>query len=183
MVKYSKAIFLSFSVACVISIITCIIVDFAINRQITWSAYAILSVPFGWLILSPLVVKNHGITISLCSLTLFVLPFLFLLDKITPVAGWFAPLGIPSAAVGVPIIWIIYLLFRFFKFNPWYKSAITVFLVGVIGNLVIDYYVNVHLNEGLISLSTLISSAGCAVLAVLLILQGRKRAKAKSVSQ
>ena len=183
MAKYSKVIFLSFSVACVISIITCVIVDFAINRSITWSMYPILSVPFGWLILSPLVVKNHGITISLCAFTLFVLPFLLLLDKITPVASWFTPLGIPSAAVGVPTIWGIYLLFRFFKINAWYKSAVTVFLVGVIGNLLMDYYVNMYLNAGFITISTMISSAGCAVLAVVLFLQGRKRTKAKSVVQ
>ena len=179
MTKSRKLIFLSFSFACVISIVVCIIVDFAINGHSTWSAYSILSVPFGWLIVSPTIIKKRGIILSLCSLTLFVLPFLYLLERITPVTNWFAPVGIPSAAVGIPTIWVIYLLFRFLKINLWYKSAIAVFLTGVIANPLIGYYVDMYLFSKMQLLNTAINGAVCLGVSVVLFLQGMKKATAK----
>jgi len=59
----------------------------------------------------------------------------------------------------------------------WYKGAIIVFLVGVVANPIINYQVDVVMAAGSISLSTVISAAGCCVLTVLLFLQGRKKEK------
>jgi len=104
------------------------------------------------------------------------------LDKITPVVSWFVPLGIPSAAVGMPAIWAIYLLFRFLKTNLWHKSAATVFIAGAV-NLLIGYQIDVILEAGPISISTVLSSAGCAIIAVALFLLGRKWSHAKRAEQ
>jgi hypothetical protein len=175
-----KLILVSFSVACIIAIVVCIIVNVAMDKQITWSAYPILSVPFGWLVFSPLLIKKHGILFSILSLMLFTLPFLFLLEKITPVGNWFAPLGIPSAAVGIITIWAIYFLFRFFRINLWYKSAVTVFLVGVIANPIINYYVNMFLYSEQKLISTIISAVSCLILSVIIGIRGYKSNKAKS---
>jgi len=175
-----KNIFVSFSFACLIAIITCIIVDYAMNKQITWSWYPIISVPFGWLVFSPLHIKKYGTPLSILSLTIFSLPFLFLLEKITPVSGWFTPLAIPSAAVGAAAIWVIYLVFRFLKIRLWYKSAITVFLAGVIVNPVISYFVDMYVYSEPRIFSTLISSVPCLILAVTMIIQGRVKDKTDS---
>ena len=178
MFKHSKPILVSFSVTCLIAVFTCLIVNFAIDRQITWAAYTILSVPFGWLVLSPLVIKKFGSALSLLSLTLFTLPFLFVLDRITPVDSWFVPLGIPSSAAGVIAIWVFYLLFRFVKINNWYKSAITVFITGVVVNPVINYYVDRFVIDQSSLLSTILTAAGCLILAVALFFIGYRRSKA-----
>ena len=177
MYKFSKSILISFSIACLIAVFTCLIVNYAIDRQITWSAYVVLSVPFSWLVLSPLVIKKFGPALSLLSLTLFILPFLFVLNRITPVDSWFVPLGIPSAAVAVVAAWVFYLLFRFVKINVWYKSAIVVFIAGVVVNPAVNYFVDRHLTENNLFI-TLISSAGCLLLAIALFIQGRNRSKA-----
>jgi len=129
----------------------------------------------GWLMFSPLLLKKHGIVLALCSLTIFVLPYLFLLEKIVPYKDWFTPLGIPSAATGMLAIWIIFLVFRFLKINLWYKSAITLFVVGVLANLAIGVYVDIYLYDEFTSISTLISSAGCLLLTIYLIVQGRRK--------
>lgn len=164
-----------FSAACLIAILACFIVNIAIDNAITWALYPLLSVPFGWLVLSPLVIKRFGVLFSLCSLMIFVMPFLFLLDKITPVDSWFIGIGIPSAIAGVPFLWLMYLLFRFVKINLWFKSAITVFLAGVVLNPVINHYISVFLNETPTFFNRFINVFPCFVVALLLVVLGIRR--------
>ena len=183
MAKYQKVLLVSFSVACILAIITCLIVDFVLNRAITWAMYPVITVPFGWLLFTPLLVKKHGVLLSLCSLTIISIPLLFLLEKITPVHGWFSPIAIPSAAIGTGAIWLIFLLFRFVKISPWYKSAITVFIVGVLTNPAISYHVDMYLYSEFKLLSVILESAACLVVSVALIIWGYRRSKAKSMTQ
>ena len=183
MSRTKKFILISFSVACIIAIITCVIVNIAIDKKVTWATYPILSVPFGWLLFTPLLIKKHGITLSLCSLTIISIPFLFLLEKITPVHGWFIPLGIPSAIVGVPVIWVIYILFRFLKISAWYKTSLTVFLGGVLANVVIGYFIDMHLSAKPISLDTILSAAACLVASVAIFIIGYKKNKARNITE
>ena len=180
MYKNSKLVFGSFSFACVIAILTCMIVNFAIDRQITWAAYPLLAVPFGWLVLSPLTIKKYGAALSLFSLTLFTLPFLYVLDRLTPVESWFIPLGIPSAIVGAIAAWLFFLLFRFVKINAWYKSAITVFIAGVLVNPAINYFVDRFATDQSSLLSTILTAAGCLILAIALWIAGSKRKTGKT---
>ena len=168
-----------FSAVCMISIFVCVIVNGAIDNRITWSAYPILSIPFVWLIISPLTVKKHGIVLSLCSLMLFILPFLYLLEKITPVDGWFIPLGFPSAVAGMITIWIIYLLFRFIRISLWYKSAIAVFFVGIITSPVVNHYVDEYLNTGPSVLNNILNIASFVIVSAAIAILGYRKNKAK----
>lgn len=170
-----RIIFRVFTVACLIAIITCVIVNGAIDNQITWSAYSILSIPLGWLVISPLLIKKYGIPLSLCSITLFVSPYLFLLEKITPVNNWFAPVGLPSAAAGIITMWVFYILFRFLRISLWYKSAIAVFLLGAAVSPVINHYVSAFLNETPTLFHRLINIFPLIVLSALLWLAGYRR--------
>ena len=170
-----KLIFKIFSIACLVAILTCLIVNFAIDRSVTWALYPLLSVPFGWLVLTPLVVKKLGIPFTLCSFMIFVMPFMFLLEKITPVDNWFIGIGIPSAIVGVPLIWLIYLLFRFVRISWWFKAAIAVFLGGVVANPIINHYVNLFTNETPTFFLRFINIFPCFVVTVLLVIIGVRR--------
>ena len=182
MPKYQKIILISFSIICVAAIITCAIVNIVIDREFTWSLYPILSIPFGWLLFIPLIRKRHGIVLSICSLTLITIPYLFFLEKITPVGNWFIAIGIPCAIAGIITIWLLFLLYRFLKISTWYKVAVTIFLAGVITNPVINYYVDTFLYEKPRWLETIISAASCLILTIALFIIGRKRNKAKSTS-
>jgi len=177
MSKNRKLIFMLFTWACFIAIGVCIIVNVAIDKQITWSAYPILSIIFGWLIVSPLVIKKYGLAISLCALMLFVFPFLYFLEKITPNHSWFAPLGVPSAIVGIIAGWLIYLLFRFLKISLWYRSAIAVFLVGVIANMIIGHYVDAFLSTESSFLNRFINIFSCVAVSALLVILGYRNKK------
>lgn len=183
MAKYQKYILVTFSVACLIAIITCLIVDFALNSAITWAMYPVITVPFGWLLFTPLLIRKHGILLSLCSLTVISVPLLFLLEKITPVHGWFAPIAIPSAIIGMATIWLIFLLFRFLRISLWYKGAITVFIGGVLANSAISYYVDMHLYSEFRLLGAILESAACLIVSVALFILGYRRGKVKRMAQ
>lgn len=171
-------IFRIFTIACLVAIVTCIIVDIALNRQFTWSLYPILSVPFGWLAFSPLLTGKYGLPLSLLSTTLFILPYLLLLEKITPAENWFLMVGIPSATTCMASLWLFYLMFRFLRINMWLKSAIAVFLLGAVASPVINHYVNVFLNEPQTFLNRFLNIFPLIALSILLAVVGIRRRRA-----
>lgn len=170
-----RLFFRIFTISCLVAIVVCVIVNGIIDNQITWSAYTIMSIPFGWLIISPLLIRKYGIPLSLCSIMLFVSPYLFLLEKITPVENWFIPVGLPSAVVGIITMWVFYVLFRFLRISLWYKSAIAVFLLGAAVSPVINHYVNMFLNETPTFFIRFINIFPLIVLSVLLWITGYRR--------
>jgi len=145
--KMRKLIFMSFSLLCFIAVGVCLIVNTAIDRQITWAAYPLISIPFGWAIISLLLVKKYGTALLLCSLTLLSLPYLYFLSKITPVTDWFLPLGVPSAAAGIITCWILFFLFRYIKINIWYKAAFSIFWLGAVVAPVINYFADIYVGD------------------------------------
>ena len=165
-----------FTVLCFIAVGVCVIVDYALNRQITWAAYPIISVPAGWLIFAPLIYRKYSI--SLCVLTVVVTPFLFLMDKITPGPDWFYGLGIPSAVIGIVFIWINYLIYRFTKINAWYKAAAAVFLASIV-DLFTDFVINRYLAAEQSPFITIIQLFSCLVVAALLAIIGYVRDRVK----
>lgn len=137
--KGAKIAFLGVSAACLVGLLACIICDLAINRSLTWSLYVVYSVPFFWLVTLPLIwARRHKIALMLAVFTAGTLPYLYLLDAITPITGWFFPFGLPVAASSLLALWICYAVFRFLPINTFYKSAISLVLIGIGVNLIVD---------------------------------------------
>ena len=166
--KMRKLIFMSFSLLCFIAAGVCLIVNIAIDRQITWAAYPLISIPFGWAVLAPVLVKNRGMTFLLCSLSLLAFPYLYFLSKITPVTDWFLPLGLPSAVAGVITCWFMFFLFCFIKTNIWYKAAISVFWLGVIVSSIINYFVDIYVGDNPFRWNNLLNIFACVIAAAVL---------------
>jgi transcriptional regulator with XRE-family HTH domain len=169
----SKFVFLVFTVFCFIAAGTCVIVNLAVNRGITWASYPLLSVAFGWLTITPAIFRK--LLVSLGALTITMIPFLYFLERVTPSHDWFLGLGLPIAAVSIIFIWVLYLLFRFTKINLWYKFAIATFLCGVVDNLLISYYVDTFLGTDTSFLQYAISIFSYVVVSALLLILGYMR--------
>lgn len=180
--KNDKRLFMLFTLACVVAIGVCLIVNMAIDQQITWAAYPLLSVPFGWAMFSTLLIKKHGIIYFLCALTVLALPYLYLISKVTPVTDWFMPIGLPAALAGILAIWILFPLFRFVKMNAWYKAAFSVFLLGVVAGTIISYFIDVYLQMEPFKWYRYIDIFSCLVAAAALAIVGYKKSKPKSAS-
>ena len=175
--KKRKLIFVSFSLLCLVSIVVCLIVNIAIDRQITWAKYPLFSVPFGWAVLLPLLTKKHRMVLLLCFLTLLILPYLYFISKITPVTDWFLPIGLPAAIAGIISCWLMFLLFRFVRINGWYKASVSVFWLGVIIAPVINYYVNIYLGEDPFKWHELLNNISCVIIAIVLLITGHRKSK------
>ena len=175
-----KLLFMSFTLVCFIAAGVCLIVNMAINQQITWAAYPLLSILFGWAVLSPLLIKKHGPVLHLSALTFLIFPYLYLLSNITPVSDWFRPIGLPAAIAGVIAIWILYPLFRYAKINILYKSAIAVFLLGVIISPVIEYFVDIYLGDNPFAWYRFINIFACFVASAVLGIWGYAKSKQAS---
>ena len=177
LIKNKKLIFMIYSLSCFVAAGICVIVNVAINRQITWAAYPLLSIAFGWAVFIPLLAKKHRIILILCTLTLLVLPYLYLLSKITPATDWFIPVGFPSAVIGIIALWILLPLYLFAKMNILYKSAISVFLLGVFGSTAINYFVDIYVKTNPFTWDRYLSIFSCIVCSAVLGILGYMRSK------
>ena len=138
-----KILFMLFTLMCFIAVGTCLIVDFAITRTVTWSGISIASIVLGWCITFPLLLDKFQIPLALTTLSVLVFPYLWYMAKVTSVNSWFVKIGVPIGIIGVVLMWVIYLLYRFVKIHVLYKSAIAVLLSTVIASPMTNHIVNV----------------------------------------
>jgi peptidoglycan/LPS O-acetylase OafA/YrhL len=168
-----------FTLACFVAAGVCLIVDMAINRQITWAVCPLLSIAFGWAVLSPLSAKKQGVLLSLGTATLLILPYLYLLNKITAAMDWFAPIGLPSTIAGIIALWILFFLFRFAKINIWGKLAIAVFLLGAVIGPVVNYFVDTNMGQNPFSWDTFLTVIVAVAVSAALGISGYVKSKSK----
>jgi hypothetical protein len=174
--KKNKLMFLLLSFGCVVAMGVCLICDIAINGGMLWSGYPVVSILFGLVALAPLTLGGkRGRWLSLLAFTIAVLPFLWLLERLAPVGGWFREIAAPAAVIFLAATWIMALVIKFVKISRWYVAAIAVFLYGVIGGTAVRFYVSGFLGQNLFSLDNLINFFACTALAVLLVIMGASR--------
>lgn len=130
---------------CIIAIITCFIVDIAINRSLTWSLIAIGGTVFGYSLVYTMVRGGKGRVIkSMLLITILILPFLALIQFVVKYSlapgspAWLWNFGFPIALIWLAYIWIVYIICRVFKPNFFFACAIVLFL-SIPGNLFTNY--------------------------------------------
>ena len=71
-----------FSAILLIGIMVCLICNIAVSGSLTWSLIPVSSIVFAWGILFPsIILGKRGMIISLLSLSIFIVPYLFLLSN------------------------------------------------------------------------------------------------------
>jgi transcriptional regulator with XRE-family HTH domain len=111
-IKKNVVISIIFSITLLIGIIVCFICDIAISGDLTWSLISISSIVFTWLVSFPiLILGKKGIVGSLISLSIFVIPYLYILSDLVKVISIF------SVGTIMSIILIVYLRIIFVIFN------------------------------------------------------------------
>lgn len=90
---------------------TCLICNLAISGTLTWSWIPICSIIFAWIVLFPgMILRKRRILASLISLSVFLLPYLFLLRIFTGVKEVFT-IGAVMSLVSIVFLWIIAAIF------------------------------------------------------------------------
>lgn len=97
-----------FSVILFIGILVCTICDIAVSGSLSWSLIPIISIIFVWLISFPSIMfGKKGIVKSLISLSIFVVPYIYLLSRLIKVKTVFQ-IGTVMAIASVAFLWLIF---------------------------------------------------------------------------
>ena len=93
-------------------IMVCLICNLAISGNLTWSLIPISSIVFAWVIsFTSIILGKRGIIVSLISLSVFIIPYLFLLSSLIKVKEVFS-IGAGMAVVSIVFLWIIAAVFN-----------------------------------------------------------------------
>ena len=100
-----------------------------------------------WATLAPLMVmKSYRMPGMFVGLTITLIPFLFLIQWLSPVKGWLMPLALPLCLVFLLVLGISLLAFNYLQ-NKRYAIAVTIFIFGVVANVAVGKIVNGFLNH------------------------------------
>lgn len=103
-----------YSLTLLVGIMVCIICDIALSGRLTWSLIPISSIVFAWVISFPItILGRRGITGGLISLSLFILPYLYLLSWLIKAHAVFS-IGARMAVIAMLYIWMVFFLFKRF---------------------------------------------------------------------
>lgn len=102
-----------FSLMLLCSIVTCVICDMAIGGSLSWSYLVMSANIFSWLVFFPVIkFRMGGVTATLISFSVFVIPYLWVLDTIISGKNSILPIGVPMAIIAVVFLWIVYFVFK-----------------------------------------------------------------------
>ena len=100
-----------FSAILLVGIMVCLICNIAVSGSLTWSLIPVSSFVFAWGILFPsIILGKRGMIISLLSLSIFIVPYLFLLSNFIMVKEVFS-VGTAVAAASIVFLWILTAIF------------------------------------------------------------------------
>lgn len=101
-----------FSATLLTGITVCLICNIAISGELTWSLIPVSSIAFAWVISFPsIILGKRGVIVSLISLSVSIVPYLFLLSGLLKVKEVFS-VGTVMAAASIIFLWIIAAVFK-----------------------------------------------------------------------
>jgi membrane protein YdbS with pleckstrin-like domain len=155
----------------------CLTINYSVNHSINWSLYPIGALIVIWATITPLLIMKKYKTLGLFTgLTISLISFLFLIQKLATVKGWAIPLALPIAGLSLLALAVTLLGFAHFKLNKFYMAALTVFLFGVIINFGVGVIVGRFLNENNVNdISRASSLSVSVILSLILIAIGYKK--------
>lgn len=159
-----------FSMLLLIGIAVCGICDLAITHTFTWSLYPISSIVFAWLVFIPAIrFGKKGICGSLISCSVFIAPFLYVLNKLINTSSLFLPVSLSMAAVGVAFLWITFILFKILRARKLLAAALTILLL-IPANVLISFVLSKLTSEVLVDMWDIMDFSIAVIAAVLLII-------------
>ena len=167
-----------FSVVLLVGIIVCVICDLAISGGFTWSLFPICSSVFAWAVFFPAVKSGaKGVAVSLAALTVFIVPFLAVLNMLTK--GDVMAVGVPVAIVGIAYLWCVFAVFKVLKRGKLFAGAVSL-LLAIPVCLLINLIIAQMLSQPFIDMWDLLAFAVIAAVAAVFFAVDIKR-KGKSL--
>lgn len=128
-----------YSFLTVIALDACTIIDFYINKQFTWSYICTPSIIFAWLVLYPIIrYGEKEISYSLKMLSIFIIPYLFILSAL--INRSIINIGFFIAVISVIYLWCQFNILKTSK-DLKYISLSVSFFITLLLYLIIDIYI------------------------------------------
>lgn len=122
---------LSYSILLLIGILVCSICDIAISGAFSWSLIPISAIVFSWLVFFPAMKWGaKGVFVSMLSLNVFIVPFLYVLDRLIGATPCIMPVGVPMAVISLVFLWCVLAVFWALKKRKLLAAAIS-FLLSI----------------------------------------------------
>lgn len=175
-ISLTRIFFLILTLLCVYAAAVCMICDFAINGAFTWAVFPVSAVLFGYLVLSPaLYFRSSRFTLSLISLSIFILPFLLVMAHSTG-GGWFFPVAVPCALAGLSWLWLVRLAFAFTQRSILRTMGCALLLMPVV-DFTVSFAVGRYTASAVVTFWDVLGYVLCFIFGVLLLLRCRMPAK------
>ena len=127
----------------------------AISGNLTWSLIPVSSIVFAWVISFPgIVLGKRGIIVSLISLSVFIIPYLFLLGSLLKVKEVFS-IGAAMAVASILFLWIIAAVFK--RMERKLIALGTTFLSAIPFMIIVNVILSRMLNEPVLDVWDILS--------------------------
>ena len=94
----------------------CAVINTVVSGKLTWAPFPIVSMAFAWLVFFPVLkAGKKGLFGALLALSVFILPFLYVLSRLLKSNGNILAAGAPSAALSGVFLWSVFALVKRWK--------------------------------------------------------------------
>lgn len=145
-----------FSTTLLIGLIVCAICDLAISGNLTWSLIPISSIIFAWVVLFPvMILGKKGFPGGLISISIFIIPYLYILSDLLNVKAVFS-IGAIMSLISIGYIWIIYGIFNRLKMRKLFATGL-IFLSAIPFMILVNVVLSRLISEPIIDVWDILS--------------------------
>lgn len=118
-----------YSLTLITGVVVCLICDIALSGSLTWSLIPISSIIFAWVLSFPtIILGKRGIIASLIALSVFIIPYLYVLSRLVNVKAVFS-IGTVMAVISIVYLWLAFAAFMRLKARKFVACGIIVLLL------------------------------------------------------
>lgn len=145
-----------YTVTMIIGILVCCICDIAISGTLTWSLITLSSILIAWIVSFPVILLGkRGILISLVSLSIFIIPFMYILSILINVKEIFR-IGAIMSIIALVFLWVIFMLYHRLNDRKLLATGIT-FLSAIPFTLLVNITLSKIIGEPVIDIWDILS--------------------------
>ncbi len=158
-----------YTVTMVIGILVCCICDVAVSGALTWSLITLSSILVAWIASFPIILLGkRGVLISMGSISIFIIPFLYILSILVKVKEVFS-IGAVMSIITLIFLWVILGLYRRLKERKLLATGIT-FLFAIPFTLLVNIALSKMIGEPVFDIWDILSVFILLVIAVAFII-------------
>lgn len=157
-----------YTVTIVVGILVCCLCDFAVTGKLTWSLITLSSILITWAASFPAILLGRkGIIVSMISISILIIPFLYVLSIILKVAGIFR-IGVVMSVISLIFLWLTFLLYQRLRERKLLATGIT-FLFAIPITFLINFALAQLIDEPIFDIWDLLTVFILLILAVVFI--------------